>query len=78
MVPDVALAHAAETLLEACAAAGALEWSIALALALENSLLLAGARAAISTSGAGNTLLMVLHEPLIQQIWQRDRIILEL
>ncbi len=44
MVPNLALAHAAQTLLEACAAAGALEWSIALGLALENSLLLAGAR----------------------------------
>ena len=50
MVPDLALAHAAETLLEACAAAGALEWSIALALALENSLLLAGAHAALPGS----------------------------
>ena len=42
VVPNLALAHAAQTLLEACAAAGALEWSIALGLALENSLLLAG------------------------------------
>ncbi len=42
VVPNVALAHAAQVLLEACAVAGAPEWSIALALALENSLLLAG------------------------------------
>lgn len=42
MVPNVALAHAAQVLLEACTVAGAAEWSIALALALENSLLLAG------------------------------------
>lgn len=43
VVPDLGLAHNAQILLEACHGAGLLDWSIALALALENTLLLSGA-----------------------------------
>ncbi len=43
VVPDLGLAHNAQILLDACHGAGLLDWSIALALALENTLLLSGA-----------------------------------
>ena len=46
VVTDPAAALDAQALLEACHAAGALEWSLALACSLDNTLLLAGARAA--------------------------------
>jgi hypothetical protein len=42
VVPDVTLARNAQILLEACHAAGVADWSIALALGLENSLVLTG------------------------------------
>jgi len=44
VVTDAAAALDAQALLEACHAAGALEWSLALACSLDNTLLLAGAR----------------------------------
>ena len=47
VVTDPAAALDAQALLEACHAAGALEWSLALACSLDNTLLLAGARAAL-------------------------------
>ena len=43
MVPDMSMAHSAQLLLDACLAVGLVEWSIALALALENTLILSGA-----------------------------------
>jgi len=46
VVTDAAAALDAQALLEACHAAGALEWSLALACSLDNTLLLAGARRA--------------------------------
>ena len=42
VVPDLSLASNAQILLDACHGAGLLDWSIALALALENTLLLNG------------------------------------
>ena len=42
MVPDRSIAHEAQLLLDACQAVGLIEWSIALALALENTLVLSG------------------------------------
>ncbi len=42
MVPDMSIAHDAQILLDACQAVGLIEWSIALALALENTLVLSG------------------------------------
>ncbi len=50
MVPDLSLANNAQILLDACHGAGLLDWSIALALALENSLLLTGALHSIVVS----------------------------
>ena len=44
VVPDMSMAHNAQVLLDACQAVGLVEWSIALALALENTLVLSGAR----------------------------------
>ena len=43
MVPDMSIAHNAQILLDACQSVGLVEWSIALALALENTLVLSGA-----------------------------------
>ena len=43
VVPDMSIAHNAQILLDACLAVGLVEWSIALALALENTLVLSGA-----------------------------------
>ena len=43
VVPDMSMAHSAQLLLDACLAVGLVEWSIALALALENTLVLSGA-----------------------------------
>jgi hypothetical protein len=42
VVPDLSLARNAQILLEACHAANLVVWSFALALGLENSLVLAG------------------------------------
>ncbi len=42
VVPDMSIAHDAQILLDACQAVGLIEWSIALALALENTLVLSG------------------------------------
>ena len=42
VVPDMSIAHNAQILLDACQAVGLVEWSIALALALENTLVLSG------------------------------------
>ncbi len=42
VVPDMSIAHNAQILLDACQAVGLVEWSIALALALENTLILSG------------------------------------
>lgn len=54
VVPDQSLARNAQILLDACHSAGLLDWSIALALALDNTLLLAGQLAAhISTCSHG-------------------------
>ena len=50
VVPDLSLANNAQILLDACHGAGLLDWSIALALALENSLLLTGALHSIVVS----------------------------
>ena len=42
VVPDMSIAHNAQILLDACQSVGLIEWSIALALALENTLVLSG------------------------------------
>ena len=42
VVPDMSIAHDAQILLDACQSVGLIEWSIALALALENTLVLSG------------------------------------
>ena len=42
VVPDMSIADNAQILLDACQAVGLVEWSIALALALENTLILSG------------------------------------
>lgn len=42
VVPDLSLARDAQILLEACQAADVVDWSMALALGLENTLVLAG------------------------------------
>ena len=42
VVPDMSIAHNAQILLDACQSVGLMEWSIALALALENTLVLSG------------------------------------
>ena len=54
MVPDMSMAHSAQLLLDACLAVGLVEWSIALALALENTLILSGTSHLTCASSASN------------------------
>ena len=64
VVPDMSMAHSAQLLLDACLAVGLVEWSIALALALENTLILSGtphltcASAALSKKSMSKSLIL--------------------